>query len=503
MGPAIDIQHLTLSRGGQAVLHDVSLRANGGSITALIGPSGSGKSSLLRCVNRLSEPPSGTVFIDGEDVTAQDVIALRRRVGMVFQQVALFPGTVADNIAYGRTIQGRELTPEEVARLLHLVDLSPDLAGRDSQTLSGGQAQRVAIARTLANEPEALLLDEPTSALDPNATRHIETTLTRLRDSLGLTLLWVTHDPEQAARVADHLYLLVGGRIEDEGDRPIFYTQTANIEPPNSRRANWRNNLMLENLPLDQSGRVAASLSLVVVAIVVSRWQRLDLEKSILVAVIRAFVQLTLIGYALTYLFDVDSPALILIVIGIMTAVAGYTSGERAQDLPHGTAIALGSIGIGAVLTLALLVGLHVFSFTAQQIIPIAGMVIGSSMTVCSLVMRRVQEEAAGRRLEIETALALGATRRQAADPYLKVALQAGMIPIIDTTKTVGLIKLPGAMTGMILAGAPPLEAVQIQMIVMFMLMGAAAITGLTAAFLTYRQLLNEDHQVVLPGSAG
>ncbi len=254
---------------------------------------------------------------------------------------------------------------------------------------------------------------------------------------------------------------------------------------------------MLEGFPLDQIGRVAASLVLVILAMAVSRWQRLDLEKSMLVAVVRAFIQLTLIGYALTFLFEIDSPALILLVLGLMTAVAGYTSGQRSGTLPQGTAVALGSIGLGASLTLGLLVGLGVFDFSAQQIIPIAGMVIGNSMNVCSLVMRRVQEEVDGRRLEIETALALGATRRQAADPYLKLALSAGMLPIIDSTKTVGLIQLPGAMTGMILAGAPPLEAVQLQMIVMFMLIGAAALTGLTAAFLTYRQLLNGQHQII------
>lgn len=253
---------------------------------------------------------------------------------------------------------------------------------------------------------------------------------------------------------------------------------------------------MLEGFPLDQIGRVAASLFLVLVAMGVSRWQRLDLEKSMLVAVARAFVQLTAIGYALTFLFEIDSPALILLVLGIMTSIAGYTSGQRGKRVPHSTAVALASIGVGASLTLGLLVGLNVFEFTAQQIIPIAGMVIGNSMNVCSLVMRRVQEEIDGRRLEVETALALGATRRQAADPYLKLALSAGMLPIIDSTKTVGLIQLPGAMTGMILAGAPPLEAVQLQMIVMFMLIGAAAITGLTSAFLTYRQLLNKTHQL-------
>lgn len=257
---------------------------------------------------------------------------------------------------------------------------------------------------------------------------------------------------------------------------------------------------MLESFPLDQIGRVAASLFLVVVAMAVSRWQKLDLEKSMLVAVVRAFIQLTAIGYALTFLFDIDSPALILLVLGIMTAIAGYTSGQRGEAVPHSTAVALAAIGLGASLTLGLLVTLNIFEFTAQQIIPIAGMVIGNSMNVCSLVMRRVAEEVDGRRLEIESALALGATRRQAADPYLKLALSAGMLPIIDSTKTVGLIQLPGAMTGMILAGAPPLEAVQLQMIVMFMLIGAAAMTGLTAAFLTYRQLLNETHQVVTLG---
>jgi putative ABC transport system permease protein len=161
--------------------------------------------------------------------------------------------------------------------------------------------------------------------------------------------------------------------------------------------------------------------------------------------------------------------------------------------------VALLSISIGAALTLGLLVSLQVFSFTAQQIIPIAGMVIGNSMNVCSLVMRRIRDEVNGRQLEIETALALGATQRQAADPYLKTALHSGMVPIVDSTKTVGLIQLPGAMTGMILAGASPLEAVQLQMIVMYMLIGAAAFTGLAATFLTYRQFFTRSHQLVLP----
>ncbi len=254
---------------------------------------------------------------------------------------------------------------------------------------------------------------------------------------------------------------------------------------------------MIELPVMNELTRVLASLTLVILAALISRWQTLDLEKQMLVAVVRAFIQLTLIGFALTYIFDMDNPFAVLLIMSVMILIAGHTSGKRAEGVPHARPVALISISMGAALTLGLLVGLNVFEFTAQQIIPIAGMVIGNSMNVCSLVMKRIKEEINGRSLEIETALALGATRRQASDRYLKMALQSGMMPIIDSTKTVGLIQLPGAMTGMILAGAAPLEAVQLQMIVMYMLIGAAAFTGLSATFLSYRQFFTADHQLV------
>lgn len=250
---------------------------------------------------------------------------------------------------------------------------------------------------------------------------------------------------------------------------------------------------------MNELTRVLGSLALVALAVLISRWQTLDLEKQMVIAVIRAFVQLTLIGYALNIIFAVDSPLAVLSIITVMTLIAGHTSGRRGVGIPHALPVALLSISAGTALTLGLLVGLRVFTPSAQEIIPIAGMVIGNSMNVCSLVMRRIRDEVNGRRLEIETALALGATRRQAADPYLRMALHSGMVPIIDSTKTVGLIQLPGAMTGMILAGASPLEAVQLQMIVMYMLIGAAAFSGLSAAFLSYRQFFTEAHQLVLP----
>ena len=215
--PMVEARNLSLARGDKPVLHNVSLQAKAGQIIGLLGPSGSGKSTLLRCVNRLLEPPPGTVFVDGEDVTAGDVIQLRQRVGMVFQQPVTFPGTVADNLRYGPALQGRELDADEIAELLTLADLDPTLASAPANELSGGQAQRVSLARTLANRPQVLLMDEPTSALDPASRRHIGEMVQRACAERGLTVLWVTHNVEQARIFGDYLYLLVDGRIGDQG----------------------------------------------------------------------------------------------------------------------------------------------------------------------------------------------------------------------------------------------------------------------------------------------
>ncbi len=251
-----------------------------------------------------------------------------------------------------------------------------------------------------------------------------------------------------------------------------------------------------ESFALTEITRVLAALALVLFAAIISRWQAVNLERQMLIATARAFVQLIAIGFALDLIFAADHPAAILLIITVMVGIAGHTSGTRAARVPQARRVALSAISIGALFTLGLLISLGIFQFTAQQTIPIAGMVIGNSMNVCTLVMRRIQDEIEARRAEIEAALALGATGRQAMAPYLKIALQTGMTPIIDTTKTVGLIQLPGAMTGMILAGASPLEAVQLQLIVMYMLIGAGAFTGLAATWFTQRQFITPHHQL-------
>lgn len=247
---------------------------------------------------------------------------------------------------------------------------------------------------------------------------------------------------------------------------------------------------------LDDLSRVLLSLIFIAVAALISRWQRGDLENDLLIAAVRAFIQLILIGYALDLIFEADHPFFTLLILLIMTTIAAQTTATRAKQTPNARMIAAASIGGGSFLTILVLLLLGVFQFTPQDIIPIGGMIIGNSMTTAALMMTRFSQDLIKQRDEIETMLALGADSRQASLPQWQNNLRAAMLPIIDTTKTVGLIKLPGAMTGMILAGASPLEAVQLQIIVMYMLVGATAFTGLGAAYLTYRQFFTRSHQL-------
>ena len=244
--------------------------------------------------------------------------------------------------------------------------------------------------------------------------------------------------------------------------------------------------------------RIAGALVLVGLAAGISRWQKVGLEMDMLVAVIRAFVQLIAIGFALDLIFAAENPIWIVLLVGVMITIAGYTAGTRARQIPHSRIVAWVSVFVASVLTLGLLIILRVFPLEAQYIIPIAGMVVGNCMVVTGLVMSRLRDDMKLQRLRIEASLALGATSRQAVTRPLRRALRTGMTPIIDNTKTVGLISLPGAMTGMILAGASPLEAVQLQIIVMYMLVGAAAFSGLTAVFLTYPRFFTRAHQLNL-----
>jgi putative ABC transport system ATP-binding protein len=189
-------------------LRNVSARFSKGVVTAIVGPSGAGKTSLLRCINRLEEPDDGRVLLDGTDIREIDPTQLRKRVGMIFQTPVLFEGGVRANLCYG--LEGVENS--RLVRALDIAGLATSFLERESPALSVGQAQRVCIARALVRDPEALILDEPTSALDMKATKRIEDLLVSLAED-GLTIIVVTHDLDQARRIASRAVLLDEGRV--------------------------------------------------------------------------------------------------------------------------------------------------------------------------------------------------------------------------------------------------------------------------------------------------
>jgi putative ABC transport system ATP-binding protein len=209
---ALETDHLCRTVAGRVLVDDVSMQVRAGEVLAVVGPSGAGKSSFLRLLNRLDEPTSGTVRLDGRNYRELEPRDLRRRVGMVMQSANLFPGTVGENVSFGPRQRGEELSSDHMEALLARVGLS-GYQGRDVSNLSGGEAQRVSLARTMANAPEVLLLDEPTSALDEESARRIEALVMDIIRERRMTCIMVTHNAAQAHRIADRTMILEHGRL--------------------------------------------------------------------------------------------------------------------------------------------------------------------------------------------------------------------------------------------------------------------------------------------------
>jgi putative ABC transport system ATP-binding protein len=209
--PLLTTEHLSRSVGELKLVEDISVQLHAGEVLAVVGPSGSGKSSFLRLLNRLDEPTSGTVFFEDRDYRQIPPRELRRKVGMVTQRPFLFPGSVFQNVSFGPQQRGEAFSEAQAEDLLTRVGMG-GYGSRDVANLSGGEAQRVSLARALANSPTVLLLDEPTSALDDQAKAGVEGLIQDIIRETHLTCILVTHDNAQAARIASRVMMLEKGR---------------------------------------------------------------------------------------------------------------------------------------------------------------------------------------------------------------------------------------------------------------------------------------------------
>jgi putative spermidine/putrescine transport system ATP-binding protein len=223
----LSIQGLHKRYGDTAIFSDINCEIAKGEFITLLGPSGCGKSTLLRCIAGLTGVNGGQILLDGEDLVP--VAPQKRGIGMVFQSYALFPNmTVQQNVAFGlrmQKVKGSE-AEQRVKEVLELVELN-DFAGRYPQQLSGGQCQRVALARSLVTRPRLLLLDEPLSALDARIRKHLREQIRSIQQELGLTTIFVTHDQEEALVMSDRIFLMNAGKIVQSGDAETLYTAPA------------------------------------------------------------------------------------------------------------------------------------------------------------------------------------------------------------------------------------------------------------------------------------
>jgi putative ABC transport system permease protein len=246
-------------------------------------------------------------------------------------------------------------------------------------------------------------------------------------------------------------------------------------------------------------GEVAASLALVAIAAAVSFWRRADLEADLGLAVLRSFLQLTAIGYVIQAIFDSDSLWLCAALLAVMVAFGSATARSRARAVPDALGPIVLALSVAAAATLGIVLALGVFAAEPRYVVPVGGMVIGNSMTATAVTLNRLADEVRASSPLIEAMLALGATARQAASGLVTRSLRSGMIPLVDSTKTTGVVFFPGTMVGMLLAGADPLDAVRLQLILLWSLLGSVALAAVLASSVGYRRFFTPAHQLREP----
>jgi len=245
------------------------------------------------------------------------------------------------------------------------------------------------------------------------------------------------------------------------------------------------------------TGSLLIVSSLVFVALLFSWSQKLKLEKEIFIGAVRAVLQLVLVGYVLQYIFGLKSSAFTTLFVFFMVLNAAYNAASRGKNIKYGFLFSFVAIAVGAAVTLSVLVLSGAIMYTPSQIIPVSGMIVSNAMVALGLCYRQITADFKSRRDEVETRLALGADVLPASIDIIRDAIRTGMIPTIDSAKTVGIVSLPGMMTGLILAGTSPVQAVRYQIMVTFMLLSTTAISSFIACYLAYRSFYNGRKQLI------
>ncbi|MBU5677008.1 iron export ABC transporter permease subunit FetB [Alkaliphilus sp. MSJ-5] len=239
------------------------------------------------------------------------------------------------------------------------------------------------------------------------------------------------------------------------------------------------------------------SSSLVLISILFSHSQNLKLERETIIGVVRAIIQLTIVGYLLNYIFGLENPIFTTLLLLFMTFNASYNASKRGKVIRNGTLISFISIGVGTISTLTILLLSGAIKYEPYQIIPVSGMIISNSMVALGLCYRQLGADFKNRREEIETKLSLGADILPSSIEIIRNSIKIGMLPTIDSTKTLGIVSLPGMMTGLILAGTSPVQAIKYQIMVTFMLLSTTSISSFIACYLSYKNFFNERKQLL------
>lgn len=237
--------------------------------------------------------------------------------------------------------------------------------------------------------------------------------------------------------------------------------------------------------------------SLVLISILFSYYQKLKLEKDTLIGAIRAVIQLAAVGYVLDYVFGLKNPLFTTFLVAFMLFNASYNAAKRGKNIKNRFWISFAAIGCGTVVTLSVLIFAGAIKYEPYQIVPVSGMIISNAMVAIGLCYRQLLSNFKTRRDEVLTKLALGADVLPSSIELIRDSIKTGMQPTIDSMKTLGLVSLPGMMTGLILAGTSPIQAIRYQIMVTFMLLSTTSIAAFTACYLAYRSFFNERKQAL------